>query len=174
MITALDQFLFKEYSVRDGRVKNLREGQLFRIDGSAGDSAGLACFIWVVTTGDQTFKLHFRNAPTDDDIVELVESMDGKIADGRIEIDLHVKNTAFIGKLAKAFRSVVGRGKRYWNPNWKWVCPKTRDSLVLFAGALRRYRALPKKSSVVPWATLQPAPDDDEEESSLFKICGVE
>ena len=56
------------------------------------------------------------------------------------EITLSVKSVTFIRKLARAIGQTTGRGKRYANPNWKWICPRTAASLERLADALISYR----------------------------------
>jgi hypothetical protein len=41
--------------------------------------------------------------------------------------------------LAKQIRAIVARGKRYSVPSYKYMCPRTADSLEKFAGHLDRF-----------------------------------
>jgi hypothetical protein len=45
--------------------------------------------------------------------------------------------------LARAIRRVIGRGQRYPDPNWKWICPRTANSLERFARLLARANRQP-------------------------------
>ena len=74
----------------------------------------------------------------------LAEDLGGKwqeIPTGRVlTISMDVKSSPTLRELAKAIRSVTGRGQRYDDSNWKWITRRTADSLERFAQQLRTFR----------------------------------
>ena len=87
--------------------------------------------------------LSIQHIPLTGESRSLIEDEGGNIRefpDGYVaEIKLKVKSVTFIRKLARAIRQTIGRGKRYHNPNWKWICPRTAASLERFATVLKTY-----------------------------------
>ena len=94
--------------------------------------------------GDQ-FVLILDNVPFDEDVEQLVEQLSGiwgTTKYGRIlSIPLTIKDSGKINRMATAIERVVGRGKRYSEPNWKWIAHRTGGSLRLFASRLRQCRS---------------------------------
>jgi hypothetical protein len=90
------------------------------------------------------FTLELYNAPHDATVQELIAAHGGQFkADDQgatIVVPLNAKNAALIRQLAKAIRRVVGRGRRYPVPNWKWICPRTAASLERLADHLAAFR----------------------------------
>lgn len=103
-------------------------------------------------TAASRLTLHLKNPPLDDGVTELICGKNGKIVGSRpdlhVEIPLLTKEVGFLRKLAKAFRRIVGKGRTYPNANWKWVCPRTANSLDRFADRLMEYRRLRRHT---PW-----------------------
>lgn len=114
-----------------------------KIDDENSTDRGL-CQIHVRTTGPSTFELKLTGSPMSSDVREFIASHGGEIAESinEIKLPLSVKQIAVIRKLARVIRSTVGRGRRYLDPNWKWICPRTADSLGRLADELAAYRGL--------------------------------
>lgn len=99
-------------------------------------------------SGPEQFSLSLVYLPLVDEIIELLESRGAEFKDYRgintAKVMLTTKDVAFIRKLAKAVRRLVGRGQRYSDRNWKWQCPRAANSLEEFADRLRgcRQRAI--------------------------------
>ena len=102
--------------------------------------------VLIPDNSDDGFTLYLWNSPLDNELAELIETHDGKITGSRptaeVEIALLTKEVSFLRTLAKAFRRIVGRGGRYSVPNWKWICPRTADSLDRLADRLMEYRRI--------------------------------
>ena len=94
----------------------------------------------VPDSSEGTLILSIQHIPLTGESRSLIEDGGGNIRalpDGYVaEIKLKVKSVTFIRKLARAIRQTIGRGKRYHNPNWKWICPRTAASLERFATVL--------------------------------------
>ena len=103
------------------------------------------CKIRVVvpnTEGD-AFDLVMLPAPHSAAVAELVEEIDGEYRDHRDgkQIQLHLtvaSGAVIITGLAKVIQGIIGRGQRYSDPNYKWICPRTANSLNRFAKELKR------------------------------------
>ena len=100
--------------------------------------------IAVSETIEEQFQLTLTNTPMTDDLRRLITGHGGKVHESRREINasitLTVEETDFIRELAGEYRRTVGRGTSYWNPNWKWICPRTAKSLDRLAKELTTYR----------------------------------
>ncbi len=57
-----------------------------------------------------------------------------------LSLYMTITSISDIRSLAEAIRKVTGRGRRYPDPNWKWVAQRTADTLHRFADSLREYR----------------------------------
>lgn len=116
-----------------------------KVDDEAADDRG-HCQIHVTTTSPTAFDLQLTNCPMTCDLREFIDSHCGKIdesrTDSEVEMELSVRQITVIRKLARLIRNTVGRGQRYPNPNWKWICPRTANSLDRFADNLAQYRGV--------------------------------
>ena len=152
----LAAFLRESYQeLRGKRLSSSSEPFLVRIDGHRStDVSPDFCFIWVLIqdTRASKFTLRLKNPPLDDDVRELIYSKGGTITglypDLTVEIPFLTKEVGVLRKHAKAFRRVVGKGRTYPNPNWKWVCRRMGASLDLLANRLMEYRKLRRHT---PW-----------------------
>jgi hypothetical protein len=92
---------------------------------------------------DGTFLLRLENSPNNWELEELVESYGGKVQQGHtgttITISLKPKDTSAVRALAKSIRRITGRGQKYLDRNWKWICPRTAKSLERLAGLLASF-----------------------------------
>jgi hypothetical protein len=90
------------------------------------------------------FRVELLHAPCDSRVEGLVEELGGEWEEtplGRmLTLNLSVTRVSDIRTLAKAIRQVVGRGRRYDDRNWKWICPRTAASLDRFADTIMDYR----------------------------------
>jgi len=144
------------------------------------------------------FTLYLWNPPLDDELAELIGAHNGKITGSRPEVEVEIalltKDVSFLRTLAKAFRRIVGRGGRYSVPNWKWVCPRTADSLDRLADRLMEYRRIrrhdPSLLDAAPAmevtasanrnsngrsrATKVDKPNHHDDEENIFKLLGYE
>jgi hypothetical protein len=167
-------------------------------DRAKGDISSDFCRMSVLIPdkSNDEFTLYLWNPPLDDDVAELIDAHGGKITGSRpaleVEIALLTKEVSFLRTLAKAFRRIVGRGGRYPVPNWKWICPRTADSLDRLADRLMEYRRIrrhepwrlrcaPATASMSQNSGGSPAgvakdagPSHPEDEEDIFKLLGYE
>lgn len=100
------------------------------------------CDIHMKMTGPEAdqFTLILDNIPFDDDVKTVAAELDGSWHETRtgqrLTLNLLVENSGDIRKLARVTRNVVGRGKSYLNPNWKWIARRTAKSLERLAATL--------------------------------------
>ena len=89
------------------------------------------------------FVLNLSNVPWNEHVEALVTELNGvwsQLSSGRcFRLEMSVKKISKIRKLAEAIRKVSGRGRRYIDCNWKWMCPRTAASLNQFADQLKEY-----------------------------------
>ena len=142
----LKRFLLSKYGgFGDRRVKDITRDLPFKIDDqSENDSQQQFCAIFVRVTGSDRFVLSLsNNAPINPDIATLVESQGGEARTiarySHIEVELSVGDVGFIRELSSMIRGLVGAGRHHENRDWKWLCPRTADSLDNFANLLSRY-----------------------------------
>lgn len=139
----LKEFLFAQY----GRPldRSAPKQSLVVDDFSSSDQSHSFCHLSVELDDSEAFRLKIQNAPVSAPLREFVESRGWSIQETVygpiIVIDLVVRESVVISELAKAVGRQVGRGRRYDNPNWKWVCPRTADSLKRLAQALWAFRS---------------------------------
>jgi len=80
--------------------------------------------------------MELQNIPVNENVEELADELEGTWSKGEwgkhLCVDLSLKELTKINRLAKAVRSVAGRGARYSVPSWKWIAPRTAASLEQF------------------------------------------
>jgi hypothetical protein len=90
------------------------------------------------------FILTLSNVPFDDDVKELAAELDGTWDQSRygerLTLELSVSQFTAISELATTIRNVVGRGRRYDDPNWKWIARRTARSLERLAKVLSKVK----------------------------------
>jgi len=146
MSLRLKRFLFSNYGgFADKRVKDITKDYSFKIDDQSEDDIHERfCGISVRVTQDNRFILSLsNNAPINRNIKRLVESKGGEVRTingySHIEVGLSVTDVAFIRELSSMIKDLVAPGRRYKDQNWKWLCPRTAESLDNFANVLYDY-----------------------------------
>lgn len=95
--------------------------------------------------------LELSPAPYNPEVCGFVEGLGGQVTQGSfgatIRLRLSHGDARPIRDLARVIRRVTGRGQRYPDPNWKWICPRTAASLERLAGVLSRLRRSPGKQA---------------------------
>jgi len=115
-------------------------------DETRGDVAYLFCQIHVQVPGRDGpgLILTFNKAPFSPHAKQLVRERGGTIDETSMGqmVTLHtdIKSIAYLRKLARTVRNAVGKGRRYADPNWIWLCPRTAASLDRFADIVMAYR----------------------------------
>jgi hypothetical protein len=86
--------------------------------------------------------LELSPAPHNAEVCEVVERHGGQVTHAPLGVSVRLsvgpKDARRVRDLARAIRRVIGRGQRYPDPNWKWLCPRTANSLERFARLLAR------------------------------------
>ncbi len=140
------KYLFDAYGgFGDKRVKDITKDYSFKIDDQdTDDKHEYFCGIFVKVIEGSKFELHLtNNAPFNSKIKSMVKAKGGKVQERdykSIEVNLTSKDYDFVSKLAVEIQGLVARGKKYNNPNWKWLCPRTANSLSHFSGILKKYK----------------------------------
>ena len=145
-MSPLRDYLLDAYEFADLRRRNRVVDVSIKIDDRDGQdvlSSFCTMTVRVPDSSEGTLILSIQHIPLTGESRSLIEDGGGNIRalpDGYVaEIKLKVKSVTFIRKLARAIRQTIGRGKRYHNPNWKWICPRTAASLERFATVLKTY-----------------------------------
>lgn len=118
----------------------------FKVDDQdANDTIPIFCVIHAnVKESSGTFQMELQNIPVNESVEELAEELEGTWAKREwgqhLCVDLSLKDLAKINRLAKAVRSVAGRGARYPVPSWKWIAPRAAASLELFVRKVKEAR----------------------------------
>jgi hypothetical protein len=138
-------------SYSDAKTRLSIDGDKFTLridDRSSQDVYPAFCDIHVTVPDfeGKTFWLELRHPPLNAEVTEFLEDQDCEFRYTALCTIISLHLTVAIGSkvikdLGRAIRRVTGRGQRYSDPNWKWICPRTSDSLVLFARALTEARS---------------------------------
>lgn len=82
--------------------------------------------------------------PFDDEAKAVAAELDGSWqatrTGQRLTLNLSCSQTSGIIRLATAIRRVVGRGRRYDDPNWKWIARRTANALNRSTATLSNFR----------------------------------
>lgn len=148
MPTNLYDHLLNAYAVpRPNRPSGPGRSQSLKIDDqTSSDTYRGFCQIHAVFPDPEaaTLTLELRNAPHGPEVRELVEKAGGQLKPGcpaaTIAITIGPRDAPLVRRLAKAIRRVTGRGRRYPDPNWKWLVRRTAASLEGLANRLASYR----------------------------------
>jgi len=123
------------------------EARSFRVDDLTSADKGIDfCHLSVQLSQSDpsSFELTLSPVPWDESVKSLAEALDGEwsaaLTGRSLTVRLTVSHIMIIRELAETIRKVVGRGRRYDNRNWKWVCPRTAASLHTLADHLMAYR----------------------------------
>lgn len=116
-----------------------------------GDEPSLFCSLSVTEVVGDEFKLVCDHLPVSPEVEDLVANKAGilnRTATGAFsEVRLTVRDSPYLRQLAKAIRRLVGRGQRYSDANWKWICPRTAASLERLADTLLELRRLRRQAA---------------------------
>jgi hypothetical protein len=142
----LRNYLLDAYEFADLRRRSRAIDAPIKIDDRDGQDV-VASFctmtVRVPDSSEDTLILSIQDIPLTAESRSLIEDEGGKVREFAggyaAELKLKVKSVTFIRKLARAIGQTIGRGKRYHNPNWKWICPRTAASLERFATVLKSY-----------------------------------
>jgi len=92
----------------------------------------------------QDLILRLHNVPPCPEAVALVEGLGGAVHTSRfgtsVTLPLKSSQGPAIAKLARSIGAVVNPGRRYDDPNLKWICRRTAASLEQLAEHLKLFR----------------------------------
>lgn len=117
-----------------------------RIDDRGPDDPFWAfCEMTLVVRPDETMTLTLNFPPLNDAVRTVVDDHGGRVMSHplpAIVLDLPATDDAApaVRDLAAAIKGVTRRGQRYAEKNWKWISPRTAESLAKFARLLTRHR----------------------------------
>jgi len=134
MSTLADHFLRFYGGFADKRIKASSSDRAIKIDDRTEfDRSPVFCSMFVRVTGPTQLELSITNLPLDEHVRKSLTSLRAKIAEmdygNQVEIPITLKSAKRLRRLATQVRRIVGRGRRYADPNWKWICPRTARSL---------------------------------------------
>jgi hypothetical protein len=96
--------------------------------------------------------------PFDDEVLERLDRFNAEVSElndgSRVQFLLTPNSSKQLRRLATAVRRVVGRGRRYPERNWKWIAPRTSNSIIRLADALDGFKSpgssLISQSGILP------------------------
>jgi hypothetical protein len=147
----LTAFLRERYPIWGGGVLPTVKGTYFRVDDrNDKDVYPVFCdaLVAVPDSDDGELLLVLANVPHNPEVLELLEGHGGgcatsKIGTVTVKVALRSDNKGdikFLRMFAKAVKRVTGRGQRYPDPQWKWICPRTADAITRLASVLQEFR----------------------------------
>jgi hypothetical protein len=145
----LKSILFSEYNgFADKRIKNLAKGSRFIIDdrstGDFGADRGLLsyfCSIFADVISQTEVKVNlYGNVPFSSEVEHWVKKYNADYNKGVksfLSCPVHKGREAILLELANAIASIVAPGApKYDVPSYKYVCPRTANSLKRFVNVL--------------------------------------
>ena len=148
MSLSLKLHLFNAYGgFSDKRIKKLEKGKTFIIDdrqerdaGSDGLYSYFCTMFATVVEPDELELMLNRNVPVNEKVKEYVRSHGGELTgDALLKMCIRSQDSSVLRGLAAAIRTITARGARYSIPSYKYVVPRTADSLERFAAVLDAY-----------------------------------
>jgi hypothetical protein len=140
-VTPLRDHLLDAYGgFADGRHKDPDLDRPIRVDDrNANDVYPDFCsmFVSVPERHGIALVLTLQHCPISPEVIDLVEALGGTShpADFGPTITLHLEATQgpAIRRLAGAIKGIVARGRTCDDPNHRWICPRTAESLTTLA-----------------------------------------
>ena len=119
-----------------------------------------------VEVDSSRFILTLFPVPISAELLEVVRDLEGEIfersVDTKITLRLGVNQVMQIRKVVKEIRRITAQGRRYVNSNWKWICPRTANSLDRFANNLMKFRRAKRNGQLER---------DDHQDEGLFALA---
>jgi hypothetical protein len=146
----LQDYLVEQYlAPEDQNIFTICPGEPIKVDDQSDkDVDHLFCKMSVTISKYvvNQFELKLSNAPFTEDIRDEINEGDAEITynENKLTADIRItastRDVTYIRNLAKVFRKTTGRGANYLDANWKWVCPRTADSLDRLATNIMDFR----------------------------------
>jgi hypothetical protein len=106
---------------------------------------GFCTITATVRRDSDSITLALTHPPLDGDVRALVDDLGGRVTETKLatvlSVDLSPTDHRRVRDLARLVKAVVGRGRRYADPNWKWIAPRTAGALERFARHLAAHQA---------------------------------
>ena len=148
---SLKQHLFNTYNgFTDKRIKSLDRSDVFTADdrgkGSDFDAKRQLfywfCQIYVRVIDDYSVAVELIDrggVPSNPEVSNLLASWNAEMEETRVRFVVDENSTARLEAIATGLKDIVSPGKRY-STNWyKYVCPRTAESLLRLKAALSDY-----------------------------------
>ena len=134
-------------SFADRRVKRIEKGRTFIGDtrdegGIASDGSLYGWFCGISVDVDSNTEVYLTlsgNIPRSPSVDTIFEKLGVAPNALRIEFKINKERVPILRELADNIASIVAPGRRYSTPNYKYMCPRTSDSLRKLAGYLEEY-----------------------------------
>lgn len=130
---------------RAERWRNVREG-------APTDRPDLRCELYLRSVDEEHFELHLRRLPLSESVLSHLRSR-GAIIDrhgntANVTLGLTAKDSPYLNQLADEIRATVGRSreKDYADPNWRWICPNTRETIRHLTQHLREFNRAERRA----------------------------
>ncbi len=141
-------YLSRHFPLRDRRWKTAGLGRPFKIDDrdKADHYRGSWSISATVPGSDAVVLLEIEDCPHDPSVQTVISRCDpthpALAPSGRVSLLIRPNKDAALTELARAVRQVPCGRRRYSNPNWAWMAPRTADALDRLARILSAYRPL--------------------------------
>jgi hypothetical protein len=144
----LKRKLFDSYGgFSDKRIKNLEKGEHFIIDDRSDRDFGadralysyFCSMIAVVLENDKVKVVLSGNVPVSQEVYEWGVKYRADIGMRRLSFIIDLGNESILDELADRINAIVAPGRQYDTPNYKYVCPRTANSLRRLTKVLTEY-----------------------------------
>lgn len=127
--------LSAEYGLKLGPTPSIRID-----DRTESDRTPPFCTVRATFVPADKMVMQFGNLPLDDDVRSWLKLLKATTQESptstHVEFTLPLKSAHRLRRLATLVRRVSGRGRRYADPNFKWICPRVSASLNHFVDVL--------------------------------------
>jgi hypothetical protein len=149
-VRELKAILFKVYGgFADKRIQNLDHGSVFTVDDRSGRDLGADkklygyfCLMFAEVLTDTDVSIRLRgNVPLSNSVKNWVAKHQATLDESATRVltfSVRKGATAPLLELAEAISSIVAKGARYKEPSYKYVCPRTAESLRKLEKVLRQ------------------------------------
>jgi hypothetical protein len=143
----LIEYLVSKYGRPDKRRKRFTLDDWFVVDDrqdrdfdARGELFLWFCGIHVQVIDNNKIRLTLRgNVPSSDEVDVLLRSFEVDFDEDHATFVVHPDSLACLDSLADALRNIVAPGKTYTVNSYKYVCPRTADSLLRLRDGLSEF-----------------------------------
>lgn len=129
----IKEILFNEYGFSDSKIKDLNKSNTFKVDDQGPHDIGdVFCQIFVDVIDATSFRLKLsNNAPINRKITRFINNNNGCINKNNLysnlELTININSIDIIYDLSILINDAIK--SKYTNSNWRWICPRTGNSL---------------------------------------------